>query len=141
MLKKLGVSACALVLSGGLAFAGERMGQTGQAGETGRSVATAPSSLSTQSWLASDIYEQPVYDNAENKIGDVSDLELDSTGTVKSAIIGVGGFLGVGQKDVAIPFSDLKVASKEGKTWLVLDRSKEELQKAPAYQPKRMKNK
>jgi sporulation protein YlmC with PRC-barrel domain len=128
MLKKLGLSACVLVLGSGLALAGSHEG------EAGRSVATAPSSLSTSSWLASEVYKSAVYDSAQKKIGEVTDLVIDSAGIVKSAVIGVGGILGVGEKEVAVPFSDLKVASKDGKSWLVLDRTKQELEKAPAYQ-------
>jgi sporulation protein YlmC with PRC-barrel domain len=130
MLKKLGLSACVVVLGGGLAVAGASKG------ETGRSVAASHSSLSTSSWLASDVYKSAVYDPAEHKIGDVSDLVIDSAGIVKSAIIGVGGFLGVGEKDIAVPFSDLKVTSRDGKSWLVLDRTKQDLEKSPAYDKK-----
>jgi sporulation protein YlmC with PRC-barrel domain len=139
MLKSLGLSACVLVLGGGLALAETHYSQGGQQG--GRSVATEPSSLSTSDWLASDIYKADVYDNSERKIGDVSDLVLDRDGNVKTAIIGVGGFLGVGQKDVAVPFTDLKVASRDGKNWLVLNRTKDELQKAPNYDVKAEKKK
>jgi sporulation protein YlmC with PRC-barrel domain len=99
---------------------------------SGRSMA-APSSLSTMHWLASDIYKADVYDNAENKIGVVSDLIMDNSGNVTTAVVGVGGFLGAGQKDVAVPFKDLKVVSRDGKDWLVLDKTKEELKAAPAY--------
>jgi hypothetical protein len=45
--------------------------------------------------------------------------------------------MGIGEKHVAVPFSDLKVASKDGKSWFVLDRTKEDLEKAPAYQPQK----
>lgn len=138
MLKKLGLSACVLVLGGGLALA---QTPTREPGSTGRSVATEPSSLSTSDWLASDIYRADIYDNAEHKIGDVTDLVMDKSGNIKTAVIGVGGFLGVGQKDVAIPFADLKVASRDGKSWLVLDRTKDDLKKAPAYDLKAMKKK
>jgi PRC-barrel domain len=58
---------------------------------------------------------------------------IDSNGTVTGAIIGVGGFLGVGQKDVVIPFKELKVSTRDGKEWLVLNRTKDELKLAPAY--------
>ncbi len=127
MLKNLGLSACVLVLGSGLALAGSHEGQSG------RSVATAPSSLATSSWLASDVYKAAIYDTAEKKIGDVNDLVIDNAGIVKSAVIGVGGFLGAGEKEVAVPFSDLKVASKDGKSWLVLDRTKQDLEKMPSY--------
>jgi PRC-barrel domain len=61
---------------------------------------------------------------------------VDNNGNVTTAIVGVGGFLGVGKKDVAVPFKDLKVASRDGKDWLVLNQSKEDLKAAPAYDKK-----
>jgi sporulation protein YlmC with PRC-barrel domain len=103
---------------------------------SGRSVATSASSLSTANWLASDIYKADVYDNSENKIGNITDLVLDSDGKVTTAVIGVGGVLGAGQKDVAVPFKDLKISSRDGKDWLVLDRTKDDLKNAPAYDKK-----
>ena len=42
-------------------------------------------------------------------------LMIDSNGNVTAAIIGVGGFLGVTQKDVVIPFKELKVSTRDGK--------------------------
>src|SRR3984893_18651544 len=84
--------------------------------------------------VASDIYKADVYDNSENEIGDVTDLVMNSNGNVTTAVIGVGGFLGVRQKDVAVPFKDLKISSRDGKDWLVLNRAKEELGAAPAYE-------
>jgi hypothetical protein len=44
--------------------------------------------------------------------------------------------LGVGKKDVAVPFKDLKVASRDGKDWLVLNQTKEDLKMAPAFDKK-----
>ncbi len=84
-------------------------------------------------WLASNVYNQSVYDKNEQKIGDLTDLIIEKDGHIKSAIIGVGGFLGVGQKDVEIPFSDLKMMTRNGKNWLALDRTKEQLQSAPTF--------
>ena len=71
-----------------------------------------------------------VYDPSEHKVGMVIDLMIDSNGTVTGAIIGVGGFLGVGQKDVVIPFKELKVSTRDSKDWLVLNRTKDELELA-----------
>ena len=78
-------------------------------------------------------YNEDVYDNQDNKIGDVNDILLDKDGRVSTVIIGVGGFLGVGEKDVAVPFSALKVADKEGDRYLVINATKEALEKAPGY--------
>ena len=66
----------------------------------------------------------------KTRFGDVTDLMIDSNGTVTGAIIGVGGFLGVGQKDVVIPFKELKVSTRDSKDWLVLNRTKDELELA-----------
>lgn len=93
----------------------------------------ATSSLTTDHWLASDVYKASVYDPSKNKIGDIDDLVINKDGTISQAVIGVGGFLGVGEKDVAIPFTQLKVASNNDETWLVLDESKDQLKAAPAY--------
>ncbi len=60
-------------------------------------------------------YNVDVYDPQDNKIGDVNDILLDKAGKVQAVIVGVGGFIGVGEKDVAVPFSALKVADKNGK--------------------------
>ena len=81
----------------------------------------------------SDFYNQNVYDNRNNKIGDVNDLLLDAGGKVNAVIVGVGGFLGVGEKNVAVPFQAVKVTEKDGKRYLVLDTTKEALESAPGY--------
>ena len=75
--------------------------------------------------LASDIYKANVYDPSENKIGDVTDLIIDSNANVTAAIVSVGGFIGVGQKDVMISFKDLMISTRNGKDWLTLNRTKD----------------
>jgi sporulation protein YlmC with PRC-barrel domain len=127
MLKSLSLSVPILALAGGLAFA--QMQTDRQPANSEHSV----SSLASNHWLASDIYKASVYDPSNNKIGSIEDLVLDTSGQVKTAVIGVGGFLGIGEKDVAIPFGELKVASRSGKEELVLNRTKEQLKDAPAY--------
>lgn len=81
----------------------------------------------------SDVYKQNVYDPQDNKIGDVSDVLLDKSGKVTAVIVGVGGFLGVGEKDIAVPFTALSFAEKDGKRYLVMNATKEALQTAPGY--------
>ena len=105
MLKTVALSASALAFAGGLAFAQTTMTREPS---TGRSV-TNPSS--TNQLLASDIYKANVYDPSEHKIGDISDLMIDN-GNVTAAIISVGGFPGVGQKDVVIPFKEMQSKSR-----------------------------
>jgi sporulation protein YlmC with PRC-barrel domain len=125
MLKSLSLSVPILALASGLAVA--------QMTTDRQPATTHTSSLSSDHWLASDVYKAAVYDPSNNKIGDIDDLVLDTGGQIKTAVIGVGGFLGIGQKDVAVPFKDLKVASRDGKSQLTLERTKEQLKEAPAY--------
>ncbi len=85
--------------------------------------------------LASTIIDQPVV-NAENEtIGDVNDLVTDNKGRVVAALIGVGGFLGIGEKDVAVRYQDLKLTRDENDNVTVIaNLSKDQLAAAPDYQ-------
>ncbi|MDE3177076.1 MAG: PRC-barrel domain-containing protein [Pseudomonadota bacterium] len=46
-----------------------------------------------------------VYDNANKSVGKIDDLLLDHDGNVKTVVIGIGGFLGIGRKDIGVPYS------------------------------------
>jgi sporulation protein YlmC with PRC-barrel domain len=81
----------------------------------------------------SEYYSQTVYDDRDNKIGEVKDLLLEKNGAVHTAILGVGGFLGAGEKNVAVPFAELKLKEKNGQRYLVMNTSKEALESAPGY--------
>jgi len=81
----------------------------------------------------SEFYNRDVYDAQDNKIGSVKDAMLDQTGQVKTVILGVGGLLGLGEKDVAVPFNAIQVKIKDGKRYLITDTTKEALQEAPGY--------
>ena len=62
-------------------------------------------------WLASKLIGTRVVSANNETIGDVNDVLLDRGGMAQAIVIGVGGFLGVGEKDVAVPFSALEFAS------------------------------
>lgn len=89
--------------------------------------------------LMTNIIGESVYngtgDDAQD-IGKVDDIVFDSSGKAKSAIIGVGGFLGVGSKDVAFDYEKLQWAEKNGDRWLVATTTKEELTAQPAFDRK-----
>jgi sporulation protein YlmC with PRC-barrel domain len=78
-------------------------------------------------------YKQNVYDPSDNKIGDVDDVLIDKEGRITAVIIGVGGFLGMGEKDVAVPFSSVRASEKNNKWYLVLNTNKEALKTAPGF--------
>ena len=93
----------------------------------------AITSLPSGALPISDYYNQSVYDNQDNKVGDVNELLVDKDGRIGAAIVGVGGFLGAGEKNVAVPFNALKLTEKNGKRYLVMDTTKEALNSAPGY--------
>ena len=89
------------------------------------------SSVPAQSVTVIDWYKQSVYDPANSKIGEIMDVLLSADGKVNALIIGVGGFLGMGEKDVAVPFNAVKHTVKDGKVYLTLDTTKDALKAAP----------
>ncbi|QPF93336.1 PRC-barrel domain-containing protein [Bradyrhizobium commune] len=76
--------------------------------------ATATTTTTTASgeWRASKMAGVKVYNDANENIGSINDLLMDKTGAVKIAVIGVGGFLGMGEHLVAIPYEKLKFVNE-----------------------------
>ncbi|MDH7797755.1 MULTISPECIES: PRC-barrel domain-containing protein [unclassified Beijerinckia] len=129
MLKSVSAAALLAILAGGSAIAQSAPSTMSQA-PASNYVTTYSSSQS----LASGIVNKNVYDPKDEKIGEVNDLLLDrSSGAVAAAVIGVGGFLGIGEKNIAVPFQNIKVTMKDDKERLVLNTTKEELKTAPEF--------
>jgi hypothetical protein len=76
---------------------------------------------------------QNVYDPNENRIGDIKDVLVDKSGKIATLIVGVGGFLGAGEKDVAVPFEAAHPTMKDNKWWLVMNATKDGLKSAPVF--------
>src|ERR1700757_1273579 len=75
-----------------------------------------------------------VYDPADNKIGEIMDVLIDRDGKVTALIVGVGGFLGMGEKDVAVPFNSVRATTKDNnKYYLVMNSTKDALKSAPGF--------
>jgi len=66
-----------------------------------------------QQMMASKLIGTTVVSTNNESIGDLNDVILDRSGQVMAVVVGVGGFLGIGEKDVAVPFSSLEFASRE----------------------------
>ncbi len=90
-------------------------------------------SLPGQSLTVTDWYKQSVYDPSNSKIGEVKDVLVTQDGKVSALIVSVGGFLGMGEKDVAVPFASVKHSMKDGSSYLTLDTSKDALKAAPGF--------
>ncbi|HVJ69167.1 MAG TPA: PRC-barrel domain-containing protein, partial [Caulifigura sp.] len=87
-------------------------------------------------FLATNLIGETVYngtaDDAEN-IGSVNDLVIGSNGQVDQIVVGVGGFLGIGEKNVALNFGEIDWAERDGDRWIVVNASKEQLEAQPEF--------
>jgi len=94
---------------------------------------TTMSAAPGESWTVTNYYKQSVYDPKEAKIGDVDDVLVDKAGKVTGLVVGVGGFLGAGEKDVIVPFTAVKTVKKNDKWWLTLDETKDSLKNSAGF--------
>lgn len=94
---------------------------------------TTMTAAPSESWTVTNYYKQNVYDPKESKIGTVDDVLVDKSGKVTGLVVGVGGFLGAGEKDVIVPFTSVKTQKKDDKWWLTLDETKDSLKGAPGF--------
>jgi sporulation protein YlmC with PRC-barrel domain len=97
------------------------------------------SSIPPNSATVTDWYKQSVYDPSDNKIGEIMDVLVAPDGKATALIVGVGGFLGAGEKDVAVPFSAVKHTMKNQKIYLTMDTTKDALRSAPGFKYDREK--
>ncbi len=85
-------------------------------------------------WLAHVFIGADVQNASAETVGDVRDLIFDRTGRISTVVIGVGGFLGVGEKHVAVPFNALTYSvGKDGARIISIALSKDELKLAPIF--------
>jgi sporulation protein YlmC with PRC-barrel domain len=74
----------------------------------------APAAASTSgssfqgNWRASKVVGLSVYNDNNESLGSINDLLMDKNGNIKAVVLGVGGFLGVGEHLVAVPFDKIK---------------------------------
>ncbi|MEO8420434.1 MAG: PRC-barrel domain-containing protein [Hyphomicrobium sp.] len=85
---------------------------------------------------AKELLDAAVVNSANETVGDINDVLIDREGKVVAVIVGVGGLLGMGEKDVALPFDQLTFAKDtDGKLVVGTSATKESLQTAPEYVP------
>ncbi len=76
------------------------------------STATVTTTTASGEWRTSKMDGVKVYNEANENIGSINDLLMDKSGNVKIAVIGVGGFLGMGEHLVAVPYEKLKFVNE-----------------------------
>jgi sporulation protein YlmC with PRC-barrel domain len=90
--------------------------------------------------LAKELIGQTVYAPDKTKIGSISDLILSKDAkTVDGFVVGVGGFLGIGEKSVAMKLDRLQIThdAQTGGVQLMMDAKKDELANTPSFKSKR----
>jgi len=85
--------------------------------------------------LAKDLIGRRVYSGTDETVGDINDLIVNLDGSVEGVVIGVGGFLGMGEKKVAVEMSAITVSAEPqtGNIRLVLSSTREDLEAAPEF--------
>jgi len=95
---------------------------------------TTQHAIPPNSFTVTDWYKQSVYDPKDAKIGEIMDVLVDKSGKVASFIVGVGGFLGAGEKDVSVPFDAVRITTKDNNKWyLVMNATKDDLKSASGF--------
>ncbi len=85
-------------------------------------------------WLAHVFFGAPVQNTTGEIVGNINDLMFDRSGRINTVVIGVGGFLGMGEKNVAVPYSALNFSTdKDNARVIAVTLSKEELASAPIF--------
>ncbi|MCA0400246.1 MAG: PRC-barrel domain-containing protein [Proteobacteria bacterium] len=74
--------------------------------------------------------------DVSHSVGEINDLVIGADGMVKHAVIDVGGFLGIGERPVALPWSEVNlIRTADGEAIAVVRKSKADLEKLTEYKP------
>jgi sporulation protein YlmC with PRC-barrel domain len=141
MLKKLMITTASLALltSAAIAQAPEQPKQSPPAATTDKS-ADKNQVITEQKpdqLLASKVKGSNVIGSNDEKVGDVSDILFDKDGKILAYVVGVGGFLGIGAKDVALSPASFQImpAGERESMKLKLAMTKDELKSAADFKP------
>ena len=90
--------------------------------------------LATQELTAGELMGSAVYGTNDENLGEVGDVIFADSGDIEAVVVDVGGFLGVGEKPVAVQFDALNVQKDtNGDLQLMVNATQEQLEAAPTY--------
>lgn len=108
--------------------------QNAPAEVTSPAPAPAPAKRLAGDISANKLINESITNAANETIGDINDLLISGDGKISAVVVGVGGFLGLGEKNVALPFDQLVLAKDaDGDLSVSTSMTKESLQSAPEY--------
>ncbi|PSO21814.1 PRC-barrel domain-containing protein [Bradyrhizobium sp. MOS003] len=111
MMKSIAAGLAGTALLATVAFAQSPTATTDKT-PTAATTATTTTTTASGQWRTSKMDGLKVYNDANENIGTISDLLMDKSGDIKIAVIGVGGFLGLGEHLVAVPYEKLKFVNE-----------------------------
>lgn len=89
---------------------------------------------------ASDLIGAEIQTTGDEEVGEVSDLIIDQNGQIVAVVVGVGGFLGMGEKDVAISWDHVTASGTSDERELRVDVTRDELRSAPKFERQEKQN-
>jgi sporulation protein YlmC with PRC-barrel domain len=110
----------------------------GQAGQNDQKQPGTIQARQPDAVLVSNLLNASVYGPNDSTIGEIEDIIIKTDGKVEGVVVSVGGFLGLGEKNVALKLDRFKLTPQaEGRPKITVRATKEELQEAPAFKTKR----
>ena len=136
MLRKLFISTAAIALLSSGAIASD-MNLTTSAKENERLYSTVAFDARDDQLLATNFLGASVYSTAggnTDRIGEISDFVLDTSGKVAAVVVDVGGFLGIGEKPVALTYDQIELTDDpNGPEWIYVKFDKQQLESMPTF--------
>lgn len=123
--------ALAATISGAAFAADSGMGgitMSDHASATIHYVTTTPADMMSSKLIGLD-----VYNNQNDKLGDIEDLVIDNGKTITGVVVSVGGFLGMGEHYVLIDPASIVISAKGGSMKAMVDTNKDNLKAAPSF--------
>lgn len=108
-------------------------GMSGMSGMSGMAGAMKGAAAIKGPMAGTQIWKQAVYDMSETRIGEIDNLVVSAGGQISEAVIGVGGFLGIGEKNVAVAVPAVQMVQDGNSVRLVVQSTKDQLEAAPSY--------
>ncbi|UFW85303.1 PRC-barrel domain-containing protein [Bradyrhizobium barranii] len=112
LMKSIAVGLAGTALLATVAFAQNPTATTDKAAPAATTTTTTTTTAASGEWRASKMSGLKIYNDANENIGSINDLLMDKSGNIKIAVIGVGGFLGMGEHLVAVPYEKLKFVNE-----------------------------
>jgi high-affinity K+ transport system ATPase subunit B len=100
---------------------------------SGGALSASNTAMAADQVRVSRLINSTVRNAANESVGDVNDLLLDKTGKVTAVIVGVGGFLGIGERNVAMSFDQLQVRNENGTVVATANVTKDQLKNVPEW--------